>query len=126
MNRIPIDGVPYGSLKRCYELKGTSNETLNGLSLLNRPGLSFSNRYKDEFTDEDLYPALMDPISYTIHCDGTFCNKTCAGCLDYNCTTNDKYGEKTKHVVGPASATTDKIVTAMQQMMGWIDSLELR
>ncbi|RHZ69547.1 hypothetical protein Glove_283g84 [Diversispora epigaea] len=36
--------------------------------MLRPPGLSFYNPYKDEYTDEDLYPALMDPTSCTIHC----------------------------------------------------------
>ncbi|CAG8583483.1 3128_t:CDS:1 [Diversispora eburnea] len=134
-------GASYGSLKGCYELKENSNETFFGLSLLNRPGLSFSNPYKDEFTDEDLYPALMDPISCTIHCgdyffkyaalkngnecycgndtiessynqiNNTFCNKTCVGCLDYNCSTNDKCGGETVYTVYDVKIPDNKVPT---------------
>ncbi|RHZ77828.1 hypothetical protein Glove_172g19 [Diversispora epigaea] len=132
-------GIPYGTLKGCYELKKDSVETLNGLGSLNRPGLSFSNPYKDEFTDEDLYPALMDPTSCTIHCgdfffkyaalkkgnecycgndtiessynqiNDTLCNKTCSSCLSYNCTTNDKCGGETVYTVYDVKIEDSKV-----------------
>ncbi|RHZ77827.1 hypothetical protein Glove_172g18 [Diversispora epigaea] len=133
-------GIPYGALKGCYELKKDSVETLNGLGSLNRPGLSFSNPYKDEFTDEDLYPALMDPTSCTIHCgdfffkyaalkkgnecycgndtiessynqiNDTLCNKTCSGCLSYNCTTDDKWcGGETVYTVYDVKIEDSKV-----------------